>query len=107
MADKTWKAVERRIAAYLTDQTGIPFKRLPSDGFSTYDIVSAVVGIESKRRRLPAWLLGAVAQSDAHAARTPGKLPVVSLADHRAPAADILIVMRAEVFARLLAKKCQ
>jgi len=71
MSDKTWKAVERCIAARLGG------KRVGCTGLATADVVNDWLTIEVKSRKaLPAWLLDAVNQA---AQASDGRLPIVVL----------------------------
>jgi len=72
MSDKTWKAVERCIAARLGG------KRIGCTGKATADVVNDWLTIEVKTRKaLPAWLLDAVNQ--AAQASSDGRLAIVVL----------------------------
>jgi hypothetical protein len=75
MADKRWKATERRIAALLGG------RRVPVSGRGrgdAPDIAHPWLSVECKdRATLPAWLLDALAQAEASA--TPDQLPVAVL----------------------------
>lgn len=72
MADRAWKAAERRTAALLGTT------RIPSRGIAAPDMRTAALNVEHKHRKaLPAWLTHAVAQAVATAG---GRLPVVVLA---------------------------
>ncbi len=69
---ETWKANERAIAKRLGGQ------RVGATGRNTEDVSHDWLSIEVKtRRRLPAWLLAAMAQARANA--PAGRLPVVVL----------------------------
>ena len=72
MADKTWKAVEREIARRLGGQ------RMVCTGQATADVITLSLAVEVKtRRRLPSWLLDAMAQ--VVAAAGADRLPILVL----------------------------
>jgi hypothetical protein len=95
MADKRWKATERRIAALLGG------RRVPVSGRGRGDqpeIAHPWLSLEVKdRATLPLWLLDALAQAEASA--TPAQLPVAVL--HRAGDRhdQALVVLRLADFA--------
>ena len=71
MTDKLWKQTERAIAKRLGGE------RVGPRGKSTADVLTSRLAIEVKtRRRLPAWLLDAMAQAEAAA---DGRLPILVL----------------------------
>ena len=71
MTDKSWKRAERIIAKRLGGQ------RLGPTGRHGADVTSNLFSIECKtRKRLPAWLFGALGQACSGAA---GRLPIVIL----------------------------
>ncbi len=98
MAEKRWKATERRIAALLGGQ------RVPVSGRGRGDqpdVRHPWLSIEVKdRAALPAWLLDALAQAEASA--SPDQLPVAVLHAAGRRHADALVVLRLADFAALV-----
>ena len=90
MADRSWKATERAIAARLGG------RRVPITGRQRGDVPDVqhdLFAIEVKhRRRLPTWLRAAVAQ--ALAAQRGRQVPIVVLHEHGTHHADDLVVLR-------------
>ncbi len=88
----TWKFAERRIARQLGGQ------RIPVSGRAGQpDIRHPWLSIEVKhRRRLPRWLLTALAQAEQ--AATPGQLPVAILHQHGQRYSEALVVLRLQDF---------
>lgn len=84
----TWKAAERQIARLINGQ------RVPVTGRAGQpDIRHPWLSVEVKhRRRLPQWLLTALAQAEQ--AATPGQLPLVVLHQHGERYGDSLVVLR-------------
>ncbi len=90
MADKRWKATERRIAALLGG------RRVPVSGRGrgdAPDIAHPWLSLEVKdRATLPAWLLDALDQAERSA--TPAQLPVAVLHQAGDRHAAVLVVLR-------------
>ncbi len=87
---KSWKTCERRIAAELGGS------RIPVSGRDrgdAPDVDHPSLSIEVKsRKKLPAWLLDAIAQAEAAAG--PHQLPVAVLHQDRSRYSDALVVLR-------------
>jgi hypothetical protein len=87
---KNWKACERRIAEEIG---GV---RMPVSGRGrgdSPDVDHPSLSIEVKsRKKLPAWLLDAIAQAEA--AASPDQIPVAVLHQDRSRYSDALVVMR-------------
>jgi hypothetical protein len=82
MPEARWKRIERQTARLLGAQ------RLPSSGRPAPDILAGPFCIEHKvRKRLPAWLLQALAQARQTAG--PGQIPLVVLAAAPGPGRPI------------------
>jgi hypothetical protein len=93
MADKTWKAAERKVAARIGGA------RLSNHalGLRTPDCESDWLSVEVKHRKaLPSWLLDALGQARTNA--TPGKLAVAVLHQAGARYDDALVVVRLSDF---------
>lgn len=94
---KSWKTCERRIAAELGGS------RIPVSGRDrgdAPDVDHPSLSIEVKsRKKLPAWLLDAIAQAEA--AASPDQLPVAILHQDRARYSDALVVLRLSQFESL------
>ena len=94
MPDKTWKRIERGIAALLGG------RRVGCTGQATPDVEAPGLVAEVKHRRsLPAWLDDALGQAQAHV--QDGQVGVAVLHRHRQRIGDSLVVMRLEDFAAL------
>jgi hypothetical protein len=84
MTDKTWKAVERRVARTLDA------KRVGATGAATPDVVSDWLAVEVKHReRLPVWLTGALARVRSQAGTE--RLPLLVL--HEKGARDSIVCL--------------
>lgn len=91
MADKTWKAVERRIAARLGAE------RVGCTGKATADVVTDWLSVEVKARKaLPGWLLNAMSQAEQ--ASEDGRLPIVVLHQKHKHHDDDLVMLRLSDF---------
>lgn len=93
MSDKTWKAAERQVARRIGGE------RLSNHalGLRTPDCESDWLSVEVKqRKRLPAWLLGALKQAETNA--SAGKLPVAVLHQAGQRYDDALVVLRLSDF---------
>ncbi|MBC7242627.1 MAG: hypothetical protein H5T60_09305 [Anaerolineae bacterium] len=97
MAEKAWKRTEREVAKRLGGQ------RIPVSGRargSAPDVATTWAAIEVKsRRKLPLWLLDAIAQAEA--AAKPGQVAVAILHQHGCRYDDSIVVMRLRDFTRL------
>lgn len=95
MSDKLWKATERAIAQRLGGQ------RLGAVGIAGPDVVTDSLAIEVKqRKRLPAWLSGAMEQ--AVGAASGERIPVVVLHETgQRHDSDFVILRLADFQARL------
>jgi len=90
---KQWKQAERAVAAKVGG------KRVSNHalGLRTPDCESDWLSVEVKlRKRLPAWLTGALAQAATNA--TPGKLPIAVLHQAGQRYDDALVVLRLSNF---------
>jgi hypothetical protein len=100
---KSWKTCERRIAEELG---GV---RIPVSGRGrgdNADVDHPSLSIEVKsRKKLPAWLLDAIAQAEA--AASPNQLPVAVLHQDRSRYSDALVVMRLSRFESLISVGCR
>ncbi len=94
MADKTWKACERAIAAKLGGE------RVPVTGRArgdAPDVATTWASVEVKhRKRLPLWLTEALEQAAASAG--DDQLPLVILHQHGCRYDDSIVVMRLSDF---------
>ncbi len=94
MTEKAWKATERQIAAALGGE------RVPITGRqrgSAPDVRHDWLAIEVKhRRRIPAWLLEAMAQARASAGAS--QLPIAVVHEHGHRFSEALVVLRLEDF---------
>lgn len=91
MADKTWKAVERRIAQRLSG------RRVGCTGGATADVLTEYFSVEVKtRKRLPALLREGMAQAMANAASLT--VPLLVLHELGRKHDDDLVIMRLEDF---------
>ena len=90
MADKIWKAFERRIAKYIGGE------RVPVSGRARGDkpdIDHSWLSVECKyKQRLPFWLHDAMAQAEASA--MPRQLPCVILGERGKETGESFIVFR-------------
>lgn len=89
----TWKHTERRVAQIIggqrTSKTGL--------GSQTPDVESGSYSVEVKHRaNVPAWLSGALEQSQRNA--TPGKLPLVVIHEAGARHDDDMVLLRLSDF---------
>ncbi len=96
MGDKSWKAWERRIAAYL----GPEAKRRGADfGGRTGgkdDVIHSVYSVEAKLLSKPTFGLMLEACRQAEANAEEGKIPVAVVKKKRSLDMDALVVMRLE-----------
>ena len=88
MANSTWKAVERAVAAKMGGE------RLSNHalGQQTPDVETSAYSVEVKSRTLPAWLTNAMAQARRNA--SSGKLPLVVLHEGGRRHDNDLVVVR-------------
>ena len=90
----TWKHAEREVAKRLGARRSGP------TGEAQPDIVTDRLAVEVKhRKRLPAWILHALAQAEAGA---DGRLPLAVLHERGQRYDDALVIMRLSDFARIL-----
>ncbi len=103
MTDKSWKVAERRVAEILGGE------RVPVNGrirSSAPDIAHDTLSIEVKsRKRVPAWLTGAMEQ--AKASSRDGRLPVAVLHQKGKPYAGALCAMRLEDLASYMKREAR
>ncbi len=98
MADKSWKAFERRIAAMVGGKRRGADYRNREAGGGKDDIVHPEISCECKLLSSVSWcdLLNAAKQAERNAA--PGKLPVAIVKRKGSLDRDALVVMRLERF---------
>ena len=98
---KDWKACERRVAELLGG------KRVPVSGRTRGDcpdVEHPTLSIECKsRKKLPAWIEGAMSQAEASAKN--GRLPVAVLHQDDHKYRDSFVVLRLRDFARYLKER--
>ena len=113
--NKTWKEVEKKVAAFLSVRLGHPFERVTVSSPIPYDVVpepelgfkypAPLIGIECKSRKtVPAWLTDAVAQAANHQghSKTFPLEPVVVIATRRQDPEDYLAVMPIHTLLRIM-----
>ncbi len=101
MPNETWKSAERKLAAWLTEELGIRFKRQANTGDHAYDIKSHYFGIESKyRKQIPQWLKDILIQCAGHKS-VEGKIPLAVLQEKGKNVKEGIVVMDLEAFTEL------
>lgn len=95
MPDKTWKAVERRVAARFHSVRSGPL------GKRDTDVLHPLFAIEIKhRKRLPQWALDCLQQARDGKTAT-GKLPLTVMAGKGMATDDYLVTMRLADFLKV------
>jgi hypothetical protein len=100
VTDKTWKKIERQVAALLGGE------RVPVTGRqrgSAPDVTHPVLSIEVKHRKeLPDWLLDALRQAEA--SRRGDQIPIAILHQKGMAVGDSLTIIRLSDMIKLLEK---
>lgn len=113
--NKTWKEVEKKIAAYLTEQLGYKFERVRVAEPIPYDVVpeaedgsngvAPLLGIEAKLRKdYPAWFKEAIQQAQTHRKHPDTKVlrPAVVFAERRKPPREYVVAIRLDDLCALM-----